>query len=278
MVRSTTPWAPLGELYCDDFHRDANYSTWRPQGTGDWLLIYTESGSGRFVSPKGTVTTRAGDIVLYEPHEFQDYSTCPDVGEWRLLWAHFLPKPHWQAWLRWPATNLGLKRVKLAENDVHAEFRASMRRMLDVSRRPVSIAGDLAMLALEEALLWARLAAYQDKWVTMDNRVRRAIDYLAAHFRDPFQMDKLAHHCGLSVSRLAHLFTAQTGLSPQRFLERHRMQIASRLLRMTDFTVTEIASEAGYDDPFYFSNRFRRYSGHSPSQFRVNKQHEVSVT
>jgi len=100
--------------------------------------------------------------------------------------------------------------------------------------------------------------------------VRRAIDYLAAQFREPFQMEKLAQHSGLSVSRLAHLFTKQTGLSPQRFLERHRMQVASRLLRMTEFTVTEVAADVGYEDPFYFSNRFRRYSGKSPSQYRAS--------
>ena len=212
----------------------------------------------------------AGDIVLYAPQEPQDYSTSSVADEWHLLWAHFLPKPHWQAWLSWPATEQGLKLLRLAGSDVHPEFHASMRRMIDLSRRPVSIARDLAMTALEEALLWARLAAYQDKWVTMDGRVRKAIDYLSVQFREPFQMEILARHSGLSVSRLAHLFTAQTGLSPQRFLERHRMQVASRMLRMTDFTVTEIASEVGYDDPFYFSNRFRRYSGKSPSQFRAD--------
>jgi AraC family transcriptional regulator of arabinose operon len=46
------------------------------------------------------------------------------------------------------------------------------------------------------------------------------------------------------------------------------MQVASRLLRLTSLTIQEVAGEVGYDDPFYFSNRFRRYSGKSPSQFR----------
>jgi AraC family transcriptional regulator of arabinose operon len=49
------------------------------------------------------------------------------------------------------------------------------------------------------------------------------------------------------------------------------MQMASRLLRLTGFTITEVAAEVGYADPFYFSNRFRRYSGKSPSQFRAKK-------
>jgi AraC family transcriptional regulator of arabinose operon len=233
-------------------------------------MIYTEAGAGRLVSAEGAVVTSVGDIVLYAPHEPQDYSTAAEAGEWRLLWAHFLPKPHWQAWLSWPVTEQGLKFLKLPKGDVRSEFRSAMLRMIELSKRSIPISQDLAMSALEEALLWAKLAATQDTWVTMDSRVRRAVDYLAAQFREPFQMEKLAHCSGLSVSRLAHLFTKQTGLSPQRFLERHRMQVASRLLRMTDFTVTEVAADVGYEDPFYFSNRFRRYSGKSPSQYRAS--------
>jgi len=266
--REATPHT-LGEFVCDEFQRDEAYSTWRPEGSGDWLLIYTKAGAGRLVSPQGISITRPGDVVLYAPQEPQDYATAPEVGHWQLLWSHFVPKPHWQAWLHWPVGENGLKLLRLEKNEIHDDFRTAMRRMIGLAKRPLPIAQDLAMLALEEALLWAKLAAFRDQWVTMDGRVRKAINYLAAHFRNPFQMEKLARHSGLSVSRLAHLFTDQVGMSPQRFLEQHRMQIASRLLRMTDFTVTEVAVEAGYIDPFYFSNRFRRYSGKSPSQFRA---------
>jgi len=267
--RESTPRTSHGEFVCDEFRRDASYATWRPDGCGDWLVIYTQAGAGQLVAAQGTSITRPGDVVLYAPREPQDYGTAPEVGQWQLLWSHFVPKPHWQAWLLWPPGENGLKLLRLEKNEVHDDFRAAMVRMIGLARRPEPIAQDLAMLALEEALLWAKLAAFRDQWVTMDDRVRRAINYLSTGFREPFQMEKLARHSRLSVSRLAHLFTEQTGLSPQRFLEQHRMQIASRLLRMTDFTVTEIAAETGYADPFYFSNRFRRYCGKSPSQFRT---------
>jgi len=267
--RAPTPRISHGEFHCDDYRQDSSYSCWRPKGCDDWLLIYTEAGAGRLVSPQGTSITRPGDVVLYAPHEPQDYATAPDAGRWHLLWTHFVPKPHWQAWLHWPVGENGLKLLRLEKNEVRGDFRAAMRRMIQLATRPLPIAADLAMLALEEALLWAKLAAFQDQWVTMDDRARKAINYLATHFREPFLLDDLARHCGLSVSRLAHLFKEQTGISPQRFLEQHRMQLASRLLRMTDFTVTEVAGEVGYADPFYFSNRFRRYSGKSPNQFRA---------
>jgi len=245
IARAPTPRISDGEFHCGEFDRDACYFTWRPAGCDDWLLIYTEAGSGRLGTAHGATFTQPGDVILYAPHEPQDYSTAPDIGRWHLLWAHFVPKPHWQAWLHWPAGENGLKLLRLGQSEVHQDFRAAMQRMVQLAVRPLPIAAD---------------------------RVRKAITYLSTHFREPFLLDPLARHCGLSVSRLAHLFKAQTGISPQRFLEQHRMQLASRLLRMTDFTVTEVAGEVGYPDPFYFSNRFRRYSGMSPNQFRARKR------
>lgn len=266
--RQPTPRISQGEFHCDEFRRKTGYYSYRPSGCDDWLLIYTASGAGCLGTSTGPVLTRPGDVILYSPREPQDYSTAPEAGHWNLLWSHFVPKPHWQAWLDWPTDDHGLKLIHLAKSEVHRDFRAALQRMVALAKRPLPIASDLALLALEEALLWAKLAAFKDEWVTMDDRVRAAINHLATHYREPFRLEELARHCGISVSRLAHLFKAQTGNSPQRFLEQHRMQVASRLLRLTESPIKEIAVDVGYDDPFYFSNRFRRFSGKSPNQFR----------
>ena len=108
--------------------------------------------------------------------------------------------------------------------------------------------------------------------LTMDLRVRKAIDYLATDLRGPFDLERLARHCGMSVSRLAHLFKQQTGASPREYLERHRMQRACQLLRVTALGISEVAAEVGYPDAFYFSNRFRRAFGQSPSRFRGERE------
>jgi AraC family transcriptional regulator of arabinose operon len=37
---------------------------------------------------------------------------------------------------------------------------------------------------------------------------------------------------------------------------------------VTSLGIAEIAAQVGYDDPFYFTNRFRRHAGKSPTQYR----------
>jgi AraC family transcriptional regulator of arabinose operon len=102
----------------------------------------------------------------------------------------------------------------------------------------------------------------------MDERILRAIEIMASHFHEPTSLPRLASRCGLSLSRFAHLFKEQTGITPQRLLEENRLRHAAHLLLSTGLMVFEIASEVGYESPFYFSNRFRRFWGKTPSAFR----------
>ena len=46
------------------------------------------------------------------------------------------------------------------------------------------------------------------------------------------------------------------------------MQHARQLLIRTSLSIAEVAADVGYSDPFYFSNRFHRYNGKSPTAFR----------
>ena len=255
-------------LVCDEFLQGSSYSTRRPVGSGDWLLIYTDDGEGRIVVDGETYLLRPGSAVLYAPGDAQDYATSSAPEKWRLLWAHFLPLPHWQALLDWPRRARGIRLVHFEEGEMRERFSTALRRMISLSRRPLPGVRDLTLNALEEALLWSRAALSDDPWLAMDHRVRRAVDYLAVHLKEPFDLGSLARHAGLSPSRLSHLFRQALRTSPQRFLEHQRMEHAANLLRLTNLAIGEVASEVGYSDPFYFSNRFRRHSGRNPRAYR----------
>ena len=263
--RPETAYTQHDELFADEFRRGRSYTTWRPHGTTDWLLIYTEAGSGRFATPAGTHETQPGEAVLLAPGEQHDYTTARD--HWHLLWAHFVPPARWQPWLKWPVQK-GLRVLRLDQGEVRERFRAAMTRTIRMGRRKLPGARELAVNGLEEALLWANVSASKDPWLTLDPRVRKAIDHMGANLGKPFRLGELARHCGTSVSRLAYVFKRETGTSPRQYLEQQRLLHAARLLRMTGLGVAEIAGEAGFADPFYFSNRFRKFAGVSPTEFR----------
>ncbi len=265
--RKTTPHQNISAILADEFDRGGDYASWRPQGSGDWLLIYTVAGSGAIGLPGGTYCTKPGDLLLYEPGALQDYRTAPEAGRWRLRWAHFRPRPAWHAWMAWHERG---PRVQLAH--LSGTWRKScmeaLGRMIRASRRPGPIQVEIALCALEEAVLCGHAAQSREKDVHGDPRIERAVARLIDGFKQPFHLPSLARECGLSISRLAFLFRRQTGKTPGQFLEEQRLSHATHLLRRTSLTIGEIANGCGFADPFYFTNRFRRHHRMSPTQFR----------
>lgn len=98
--------------------------------------------------------------------------------------------------------------------------------------------------------------------------VTAAITYLQQHVQEPVSMDDLVRHVGFSRARMFDLFKAQTGLTPNDYLLRLRVEKAQEQLRQTNRSVTEIGLANGFSSGQYFSTVFARYTGVSPTEFR----------
>jgi AraC family transcriptional regulator of arabinose operon len=259
-------------IVCSEFRVGVNYTNWRPQGSGDFLLIYTVAGGGAVRFPNGRIRAlRSGDAVLFGPKAVQDYFTAEEASSWHLQWVHFSPRPHWRNWLRWPeaATETGFLTVGDREK---LQFAGAMERMLVVARLGTAASADLAMNALEEALIHLHQSAEKSRHGAKDERVLRAAHYLATHPGKPFHLPDLAAHCGLSLSRLSRLFKEEMRTTPQRFGERIKMECAADLLRQTNLSIGQVAAEVGFSDVYYFTRRFRRFARTTPSEYRKKQR------
>lgn len=98
--------------------------------------------------------------------------------------------------------------------------------------------------------------------------IAAAITYLRDHLSEPVRMDDLVRHVGFSRARMFDMFKAQTGLTPNDYLQRLRVEQAQEQLRQTDRSITDIALAAGFNSGQYFSTVFARYTGVSPTGFR----------
>ncbi len=270
-LRRVNLHTPVSTIFGDEFRVGLRYTNWRPEGSGDWLLIYTESGSGRIVSGEREYFTRPGEILLYEPKAIQDYGTNPGVERWHLLWTHFMARPLWQPWLQWPSLAPRVRLVALP-SEMRSPCRDALRRMVRACRIPGSVGTELAMTALKEAILWGRMACSGDLSIRADPRIARAVALLTDHFKEPFNLPDLARRCGLSVSRFSYLFRQAVGQTPGQLVEQLRLSHAGHLLRLTFLNVGEISAQCGFQDPFYFTNRFRKRYGLSPRLFRAKSQ------
>ncbi|UJW87004.1 helix-turn-helix domain-containing protein [Devosia sp. SL43] len=263
-VAAETPHRAVLSLLTGHFHETSGYRAVRRQGVGDWLLIHTVAGRGRFGHAGGELIAEPGDWVLLRPGTPHDYGVETSLQRWDLVWAHFQPRADWLAWLNWPEQAAGLMRLHVEDEAFGAQFLA-VHGLLG-SQRLRSDA--LAMNALEALLLRLDEHNVEGRAKSGDPRIHQAMDFLDRHLAEKLLIDDVADGVGLSPSRLAHLFKQQTGQTVQGYLEARRMQVAADLLRRTSFPIKQVAAAAGFESQFYFSQRFSRWTGLSPLAFR----------
>ncbi|HVX63167.1 MAG TPA: AraC family transcriptional regulator [Pirellulales bacterium] len=98
--------------------------------------------------------------------------------------------------------------------------------------------------------------------------VQTVIDFMESHLAEPLAMDDLAREANCSRARLFQIFKDATGMTPNHYLQRLRIQRAQTALASTDEPVTSIALRCGFSTSQYFSNVFRKHFGLTPSDFR----------
>lgn len=106
--------------------------------------------------------------------------------------------------------------------------------------------------------------------VSQDLRLDCVTDYIRTTLHEPPDYTRLARLASLSYCQLFRLFKRHLGLSPQQYIEQQRMVYAKRLLSVNRLTVKEVAAQSGFTNPLYFSRRFQKATGLSPSQYRAN--------
>lgn len=112
---------------------------------------------------------------------------------------------------------------------------------------------------------------------TRENGVRadlvdNVILYLRQHINENISLNELCAHFNYSTSRFSSLFKQKTGYAPIDYFIQMKMQKASQQLDFTDLSIKEIALSMGFDDPYYFSKRFRKMIGVSPQKYRLLKK------
>jgi AraC-like DNA-binding protein/mannose-6-phosphate isomerase-like protein (cupin superfamily) len=98
--------------------------------------------------------------------------------------------------------------------------------------------------------------------------VDAALTHLQAHFHEPLPMADLARATGCSRARLFQLFKENTGLTPNDYLQRLRVNKARDLLVHSTRSITDVAFATGFSSSQYFSKVFRKYDGTTPTVAR----------
>lgn len=103
-------------------------------------------------------------------------------------------------------------------------------------------------------------------------RIGETISQMHRNLACPITLNELVSMSGMSRTNFLRIFEAAVGMPPIRYLIQLRIDEASRLLRSTDRSITDIAFAVGFSDSNYFSRQFRKAHGQSPREYRNRHQ------
>lgn len=98
--------------------------------------------------------------------------------------------------------------------------------------------------------------------------LHKAAKYIENNYKEDLTVTQIAEVCGVSPSYLHRLFQTKLHTTPGEMLLNCRISAASSLLVNTTLTLGEIANECGFHSQSYFSDCYKRKTGHSPIHFR----------
>jgi AraC-like DNA-binding protein len=101
-----------------------------------------------------------------------------------------------------------------------------------------------------------------------NRRLLRARDAIDGSYAEPLDVPTLARIAHVSEAHFIRTFRGAFGETPNRYLQRRRVERAMWLLRSTDRNVTDICMDVGFSSLGTFSRVFREIVGEPPSAYR----------
>lgn len=237
---------------------------------------YCLEGSGTFFVGDGTVEVEPGTLLFFPPYE-PHIATAGSVG-CRCLFVYFGETllPPEDRWLLRPFARATVWRASEWRSRPEAPDPGPLlSAMLAEYEARGAAYGPLlrgSLLTLAARLHWLEQGRTGDRqWRERSDaldRLKPALDAVAARYREPFGLREAAEALSLSESRTRHLFVEGTGKRFKEYLTYVRIQEAKRLLATGDLPVTDVYLSCGFQSPAPFYRAFRQLVGLNPQQYR----------
>lgn len=99
--------------------------------------------------------------------------------------------------------------------------------------------------------------------------IRQAVEYIRSHLDTGLSLEQMAKQINLSQGYFSNLFKKVQGISFQQYVMHEKMEKAKAML-ISGRQVQEIAQDLGYEHRRYFSEVFKKYTGMTPSEFKLH--------
>lgn len=96
------------------------------------------------------------------------------------------------------------------------------------------------------------------------------VGYIQKNYKNKITLSEIAVSGNVCRSNCCKIFQSLLNKSPITYLMEYRLDKSIKLLKISSYSVTEIALQCGFNSSSYFTEMFRRTMGCTPSEYRKN--------
>jgi len=250
-----------------------DHYTYRKKGLPENFLFFCVDGSGWYQIGKQRFEVGPNEFFILPQHQEHSYGSSTE-DPWWIYWVHFGGD-----------ALAAFNEVQEVQKNFKPELVRNTGEIIPVFQK---IYKTLELGYSIDNLLFANMCLSQFLTLFIYNKrhyasastdrldcVDSAIHYMQEHINDNISLIGLSKTYNYSVSRFSNLFKQKTGYAPIDYFLQMKMQKACQLLDFSDRSIKDIAFSMGFEDPYYFSKRFRKIIGVSPRKYRASRSDDA---
>ncbi|MFA5120558.1 GlxA family transcriptional regulator [Zavarzinia sp.] len=186
--------------------------------------------------------------------------------------SHWLVVPQLQA--EFPAVRVDGDRIFVADGAVWTSAGMSAGIDMALALIEADCGAEVARNVARMMVVYHRRPGGQNQFSPLlefdpaSDRVRRALGFARDNLAGDLSVPRLAEAAGLSTRQFARAFTAETGQTPARAVERLRVEAARALVEDSRRSFEEIARATGFGSADRLCQGFLRTLGRTPQELR----------
>ena len=249
-------------------HTSEVIETDRPNGRGDYQLLYISAGKLHlYVDGEERIITK-GNMLLFRPGETQIYNLY-SADKPETYWVHFTGSD--------VDTLLDYYGMPKDENvfftGTSPDYQWLFKQMIQELQLCRVNYEDLLNMNLRHIFLMINRFLKEGTELDSDalDEVERATHYFNENYNLNICIKDYANERHMSECWFNRTFKHVTKVTPMQYIIQLRMTNALNLLEHTSYNIIQVANAVGYDDAYYFSRLFKKNIGVSPTEYRKRK-------
>lgn len=234
------------------------------QNLNSFLMIYTISGTGCLEYESVVYPLSKGTCFFIHCEQYHRYWTAQG-DEWEFLWFHFHGNSalgYYKEFTKNGFAPLVCTDTFLWESTIWRMIALNQKK--DLTTEPLT--AQLIQILLTELLV--QTATNSKDTFLIPDYIRAIAKEIDQNFRSPLPLSHFESNYHRSKYHLSKEFKKYIGVTLNEYIIGARLAHAKELLKYSDYSISEIAYETGYNNVTHFINLFKKREEVTPLAYR----------